>query len=87
MESIYAQSVLNMLVLIVQIYASVILILLEKIMNYVPVFDKSAISNFEGCTGTYITISFSFIEGTKIELTVPEDATLKDVFLEFGKKK
>ena len=59
---------------------------MEKIMNYVPVFDKSAISNFEGCTGTYITISLSFTEGTKYELTVPEDAKLKDVFLEFGKK-
>ena len=59
---------------------------MKKIMNYVPVFDKSAISNFEGCTGTYITITFSSTEGTKKELTVPEDAKLKDVFLEFGKK-
>ena len=59
----------------------------DKIMNFVPSFDSDKYITFSGCTGKFITVKFqSSINNIKTELTVPEDAKLKDVFIEYGKK-
>ena len=58
----------------------------DKIMNYVPSFDSDKYITFPGCSGKFITVRFETNNSIKTELTVPEDAKLKDVFVEYGKK-
>ena len=59
---------------------------IDIIMNFVPSFDSDKIITFSGCKGKLITIKFKKGDGIYIELIVPEDAKLKDVFVEYGKK-
>ena len=59
---------------------------IDIIMNFVPSYDSDKFTFFSGCTGKFITIKFRQGNGNYIELTVPEDAKLKDVFMEYGKK-
>ena len=59
---------------------------INTILNFVPSSDSDKFIIFPGCTGKFINITFKQGNGNFIELTVPEDAKLKDVFVEYGKK-
>ena len=60
---------------------------IDKIMNYVPSFDSDKYIIFPGCTGKFVTVRFRKGNGIQIELTVPDDSKLKDVFNEYRKKR
>ena len=59
---------------------------IDTIMNFVPFSDSDKFTFLPGCTGKFITIKFKQANGICIELTVPEDAKWKDVFIEYDKK-
>ena len=59
---------------------------MDIIFNYVPSFDSDKYITFPGCTGNFTTVRFRQGNGIPTELTVPEDAKLKDVFNEYRKK-